>query len=168
MLPFLSSMWRSKLLLGGLLFLLRPVPLPAQQAAQPRVPKNLLGTWQLQQLAFDARRPLNDAQIEQLFHDPAGDINQELKQGKLVQQLTFRPDGTYLLTIKQVTQGAMSEQGIYWVRNDTLYARTANGQTAAFSGEVLARLKAQILVLEFPFWKPQDQVFEQEKYQRVK
>ncbi|WP_324673682.1 hypothetical protein [Hymenobacter sp. GOD-10R] len=161
-------MRRSKLLLGGLLLLLLPVPLSAQQATQPSVPKYLLGTWQLQQLAFDARRPLNDAQIEQLFHDPAGEINQELKHGQLIQQLTFRPDGSYLLSIRQATQGAMSEQGTYWVRHDTLYARTASGQAAAFSGEVLARLKAKELILEFPFWKPQDQVFEQEKYQRVK
>ncbi|OUJ73543.1 hypothetical protein [Hymenobacter crusticola] len=161
-------MRRSTLLLSGLLLLLPPVQLLAQQATPPSVLKNLVGTWQLQQLAFDARRPLNDAQIEQLFHDPAGDINQELKQGKLIQQLTFRPDGSYLLSIKQAAQGAMSERGTYWVRNDTLYARTANDQIAAFSGEVIARAKGQWLILEFPFWKPQDQVFEQEKYQRVK
>ena len=148
--------------------MLLPWRLSAQQTSKQPLPKGLLGTWQLQQLAFDARRPLNDSQIEQLFHDPAGDINQELKQGKLVQQLTFRADGTYLLNIKQTAQGSMSEQGQYWLRNDTLYARTNAGQVAAFSGEVLARLKGQVLVLEFPFWKPEDQVFEQEKYQRVK
>ncbi|WP_188812452.1 hypothetical protein [Hymenobacter cavernae] len=142
--------------------------LSAQQPAAQPVPKALLGTWQLQQLAFDARRPLTDTQIEQLYHDPAGEINQELKLGKLVQRLTFRADGTYLLSIKQLTQGEMSEQGQYWLRQDTLYARTTGGQIAGFSGEVLARLKGQVLVLEFPFWKPEDQVFEQERYQRVK
>jgi len=161
-------MQHPKGLLSGLFLATLPLCVHAQQPAASRLAKGLLGTWQLQQLAFDARRPLNDAQIEQLFHDPAGEINQELKQGKLIQRLTFRADGTYLLSIKQAEQGAMSEQGKYWIGNDTLYARTAGGQMAAFSGEGLGQLKKQVLVLEFPFWRPQDQVFEQERYQRVK
>ena len=156
------------LLISWLLLAIPLTKLSAQQRANQQIPKNLLGTWQLQQLAFDARRHLSEEEIERLFHDPSALINQELKQQKLVQQLTFRADGTYLLSVKQATQGAMSEQGQYWVSHDTLYARTAHGQEAAFSGEVLARLKGQVLILEFPFWKPEDQVFEQERYQRVK
>ena len=145
-----------------LLLVLATEPLRAQ------VPPALPGRWALQQIAYEARRPLSDSLQEQLFHSPAADTNIGITNGTLLLEVEFRANGSYTYTTSRQGQVVHSEQGRYEVRGGKLYSQTADTTaTPLFDGQRIVQLTRRKLLLQSPFLDPALQLFEQLLYVRL-
>ena len=145
-----------------LLVVLVAEPLRAQ------VPPALVGRWALQQIAYEASRPMPDTLQEQLFHSPAADTNIGISNGELLLVVDFRPDGTYCYTTSRRSKAVHTEQGRYEVRKGKLYSQaTDTTATPLFDGQEIVQLTRRKMLLQSPFLNPSLQLFEQLLYFRL-
>jgi len=135
---------------------------------QAQVPPALVGRWALQQIAYEASRPMPDTLQEQLFHSPAADTNIGITNGELLLVVDFRPDGTYTYTTSRRNKAVHAEQGRYEVRKGRLYSQaTDTTATPLFDGQEIVQLTRRKMLLQSPFLNPSFQLFEQLLYSRL-
>ncbi|QJX47979.1 hypothetical protein HMJ29_13940 [Hymenobacter taeanensis] len=139
------------------------------QSVQAQVPQALVGRWALQQISFEARRPLPDSLQQKLFYSPAGETNSAVKEGTLTVQIEFRADGTYRYEMIREKQPFYTEQGRYQVKNGVLTSYSADTDHSAptLDTQAITKLTRKVLQVEIPIWKPEQRVFQQIRYVRL-
>ncbi|SNC66385.1 hypothetical protein SAMN06265337_1593 [Hymenobacter gelipurpurascens] len=141
------------------------------KAAKAQVPAALVGRWALKQITFEARRPLPDSLQAKLFYSPAGETNAAVKEGSLTVEVEFRADGTYDYEMARQNQKEpfYAEHGRFEVKNGRLfsYGTTDDHSEPTLDKQTIVRLTRNVLQVEFPIWRPEQQVFQQIRYVRV-
>jgi hypothetical protein len=138
-------------------------------ATKAQIPAALVGRWALKQITFEARRPLADSLQAKLFYSPAGETNAAVKEGSLTVEVEFRADGSYDYNMIRQNQPFYSEHGRFEVKNGVLYSySTTEGRSEpTLDKQSIIRLSRNVLQVEFPIWRPEQQVFQQIRYGRV-
>jgi hypothetical protein len=170
MLSNFSDMKRRKREPHGLRFsLLIVVLLLLTTATKAQVPAGLVGRWALKQITFEARRPLADSLQAKLFHSPAGETNAAVKEGSLTVEVEFRADGSYDYEMARQKEPFYSEHGRFEVKNGMLYSYSTAEEHSepTLDKQSIIRLTRNVLQVEFPIWRPEQQVFQQIRYERV-
>lgn len=147
------------ILLLQLLQLLLPGWMPADA---PR----LAGRWQQRETSFVARNGLTAAQQEQLNDSLTADLNTQLRKGQATMTLTLDPAGNYRYARQAKRAAGSAVAGTWHLSRDTLYLRAQTASPALPPMLRVVRLTRRVLVLEFPIWKPADQVYQQVRFRR--
>ncbi|SNR34315.1 MULTISPECIES: hypothetical protein [Hymenobacter] len=130
---------------------------------------NVVGRWALELISYEARHTLPDSLVEKLYHSPAGETNNAIRNGTLTVQVEYRADGTYNYSMQRrlEAQPYYTEHGRYSVQNGVLRSYATAQDAAAADAQTIIRLNRKLLEVEFPIWAPELHVFEQLRYRRL-
>ena len=137
-------------------------------AAQAQVPAQLLGQWELRQIAFVANQTVSHDIMERMDNPGVAELNQEVAAGAAHLLVEFRPDGTYQFSVQRPGQPASTEAGTYTVRARQLLAQSPGmAAGSSFDGQRIVQLSRRKLVVEFPVGEELPGVVEEIEYRRV-
>ena len=136
--------------------------------AAAQIPAQLLGTWEMRQVAFVASQAVPPDLLARMDNPEVADLNREMAAGGAHLLVEFRADGTYTFTVTRPGQPTQQETGTYAVQNGLLTARSpATAGGSSFDQQRLAQLSRRKLVVEFLVGEDLPGITEEVEYKRV-